>query len=163
MAPEIFWQMISAIAAVFTFIAVFFLPVINRCLIDRRNHKAVLNELYANKRCMQQISDLWRQRGDRTDGTSGYEYELQIKAAALRISCQSWEHFKYDLKPEAYKCLLPFFISCYDVIDPKNYLATDDARKLEEFETAELRAHSANEFLNELAATAPKCRYLRQH
>jgi hypothetical protein len=161
-APNILWQMVSAIAAVFTLVAVLFLPVINRCLIDRRNHKAVLNELYANKRCMQQISDLWRQRADRSDGTSGYEYEVQIKAAALRISCDSWDNFKHELKPDVYKCLLPFFTSCYDVIDPNKHVAHGSEESLHFFQLIEAQSNSANEFLEQFAATAPKCRYLRQ-
>lgn len=160
--PQILWQMVSAIAAVFTLVAVLLLPAINRWLIDSRNHKAVVNELYANKRWMQQILDLWKQREDRNDGTSGYEYELQIKAAALRISCDSWENFKHELKPDVYKCLLPFFTSCYDVIEPNKHVAHDSEVELHSFQSTAARTHSANEFLKHLAKTAPKCRYLRQ-
>lgn len=153
--------MASSVAALGTLLAVLFLPKIQQTLTDSKNLRAVQNELYENKRQMQIIVELRNSKNLFTDGSTGIEYALQIEAAAMRLSIDCWQRFKFELGVEAYSCLKPFFTSTYDVIAPSSHLATSGEQDFDPFLTAESRAVSADEFLNELAATAPKCRYLR--
>lgn len=156
-----FWPMVSAASAALTVLAVFLLPVINTYIRKKSVLQIIQNELSETARQMEGICRAWEARKNITDGSTGYNEVMVMEAIAKRISCECWDRFRFELDPDAYQCLKPFFIAAKDTIDPRASLASNDPEKIDPFTLAQMRATYATDFLAQLKKTAPKCKYLR--
>ena len=156
-----FWQSVSAVSAIITVVAVLFLPVISQNLRQHNILLIIQKELSDITLQMRQIVEYGEKWEARTDGSTGIAEVMKIEAVAKRVPHECWDNFRFDLSPEAYWCLKPFFISASDVQNPQNVVASANPEPFDRFQTADLRLNFARNFLDELSKTAKKCKYLR--
>jgi hypothetical protein len=156
-----FWQSVSAVSAIITVVAVLFLPVISQNLRQHNILLIIQKELSDITLLMRQIVEYGEKWEARTDGSTGITEVMRIEAVAKRVSHECWDNFRFDLSPEAYRCLKPFFISASDVQNPQNVVVSTNPEPSDIFQTADLRRKFARDFLDELSKTAKRCKYLR--
>jgi len=156
-----FWPLVSAICALLTVPAVFFLPAISQCLRQRSVLEMVQKELSDIKLNMEAIVEHWESRSTLTDGSTGFKEVLAIEATAKRISYECWETLRFELNPVPYRCLKPFFSSASDVQTPDGVIAHNKNAGLDPFDIAEWRHNMASDFLSQLSKSAKLCKYLR--
>ncbi len=158
---EHFWNIVSAGSAAFTALGIFLLPAISRKLRERSVLKMLQAELQEASILMEEIVESWRKRQLVTDGSTGYDFVLSIEATALRLSCERWDNFRFELSSEAFMCLKPFFVTLADIKCPVRALATSNPERLDEFIIARIRYEWSLDFLEQLKKTARLCKYLQ--